>query len=613
MSDVRRIRPDRIGPFAVLLAALLLGAATAGAQADADGPRMRSDWDPFPGTIAERLGRETFFIPLLDGGFGARLMLRHEAGTSPNPVFVRDGLVLGVGHRWADDPWTVAFTGQTLVGVRYEGDAWGSGGAVILAAAETDTAVAVTETRFFKGPHETYLRSVAFRTPRAPWRIRFDFEELLDQQGYDFRISGDARTFSWSRLGEAKFRSSRAVLTRTLADGRSIAFSHEMLRKHKTGLPADSLRHEEIWGDRTALVWRAGPKADAAMAGFLVEGADVLRDGGRKLEVDREGVVGAAAAPFGGRLAARAEAWHLHDTMTGVADWALEYGAEARGEGERAAVAWTLPLMRAAWRGDLRADGSWDSRAGWRPGAGATLRRSGDRLGLDLSLDHGGRSPRSDELFTPDRRSVSGRTVLLLPAADLGWERETRAAMTVELAVLGGVVSLDGSLRRLRDGIGWRQDDGDPDTGRWANDLEMDSWTATAGYSRRARLWGRLRLSGRYSRRGVDIRRGVAVGLPPERSARADLAWEHHFFHGDGVVELGYALEHRGVMPDPWLPRGDELPSVTLHHLLAAFRLVGADLSLELRNLTDERAQISGGALTDGREMRWRLQWSFLR
>jgi hypothetical protein len=110
------------------------------------------------------------------------------------------------------------------------------------------------------------------------------------------------------------------------------------------------------------------------------------------------------------------------------------------------------------------------------------------------------------------------------------------------------------------------------------------------------------------------VRSGVARGEPPARAASLAVDWEHSSFHGDGVWHLGWRLERTGVYADPWLPvAGYLLPARALQHLLLGFRLVGVDLQLELRNLTDDRQYVSAGALAEGREARWRLGWTFTR
>jgi hypothetical protein len=112
--------------------------------------------------------------------------------------------------------------------------------------------------------------------------------------------------------------------------------------------------------------------------------------------------------------------------------------------------------------------------------------------------------------------------------------------------------------------------------------------------------------------RSQEIQAGRPLFLPPKLSGVLQIFWENHFFKEDGILEIGYRLVHRGEMADPWWPGASfVLPVITRHDLLMAFRLLGTDLSLELRNLTDETFRLSAGSVSDGREMRLRLHWTF--
>jgi hypothetical protein len=234
--------------------------------------------------------------------------------------------------------------------------------------------------------------------------------------------------------------------------------------------------------------------------------------------------------------------------------------------------------------------------------------------GVDLRLSALGRAPRPDELWSVDRVTDGTRTVLLLPNPDLRRERTWRAAATATRTLAGTEVAITGAARLLRDGICWSPLGGEPDSGRWRNGLDLDSWSVVLSAKREQRVAGRLRCGADVAWRGHDVRRGLPLGLPPERSERLRVEWGRAVFEGDGVCEIGYLLEHRGRLGDPWLPGGlPELPPHTLHHVLLGFRLVGADLTLEIRNLTDQRPRLSAGALGDGRELRWRLEWGFRR
>lgn len=563
--------------------------------------------------LVEWLPRETLWTVAADGGFGSRLAIRHEPGAG-GPVFLRDGVPVGTGHRWADDPWTVAITGRSPRVLGYGDDGWGGDGGVIdLLPAETDTSVAVVDTRFFKGNHETYLRSVSARTPMAVWRFRLDFEELLDQQGYDHRVPGESGQVFASRLGESKFRSSRVGLVRSIADGGSLELSYERVRKHKTGIPADSLLHEEIWADNAVLTWRDRTALGEVRTSIFVSGADVERDRTRKLETLREGALVELTGSSGASLDLNFSNWNVIDNAAGVSDW-LPQAAAVDAEGQYCGLRLAASVSAAGWRIDPGIQGRWESRAGFSPAAEIGFAREAAGGGLRLVAGHGGRAPTSFEMLTPDRVFVLDRALVLLPDPDLDWERTTRFTGEWTRGMAGFDLRIGGSYRILRDGIGWRADRLDPDRGVWANDVEMDGWTATIEVGRTWRLAGLARLDAHFTRRGWDVSRGTPMGLPPERSAGLSLFWERRLFHEDGVFEVGYNLEHGSERDDPLLPRSQfTVPAATRHDLLLAFRLLGADLGLELRNLTDENIRLSSGAVSDGREMRWRLEWSFTR
>ncbi len=582
-------------------------------------PGSRPLWHPFAADVVELLDRRTPLVPVRDGGLGASLVLLDEAGTSPWPRFLRDGLPLGTGHRWADSPWLVATAGLALTGLEGGLDGWGgTDGAVVLAEAGGRGGEMVADTRWFKGDHETYLRYLALRTPDAPWRLRFDFQENLDQLGYDQTPGG--RFDAVPRAGESKFRSGRGTLTRQLADGSAATLEVETIRQHKTALPVLDVRHREVWGDRAAVTWRQGTAAGRLRASLFWTQRDVQdtpADGAlapRKLESRRDGALLLVAGRrgwlrgevLGWRVAdTGADSLWAHDTPAGAFDGAvLGRGVEA---GLGAGVAWSAGPVGGEFGGGAR----WAERGGWLGEVRLAARPAAGRAWWRLTLEGGGRAPRSDELLTAWRVvGPDGTPYLLLPDGGLGRERTLRAAGRLAWRPLGLDLALEGSLRRLRDGIGWRPLGGT--AGRWTNDLELDSAELVASLARRARLLGWLQLRAQSVWRAHDLRAGTPLFLPPERSSSLEVLWEARFFEEDGILEIGYLLQHRGPTDDPWLPGAEPLlPALTRQDLILGFRLVGTDLSLELRNLTDERAPVSAGAVADGRELRWRLHWTF--
>jgi len=565
-----------------------------------------SVWLPFHVDVVDLLGSASSLVPVVDGAFGAALLFIDEAGDDPLPAFTRDGIPLGTGHRWADDPWAVSLSGVMLTGVTSGLDRWGAATPVIsLASAAPATDAAITDTRFTKGNDDSYLRRVSFRTPVAPWALRFDFDELIDQLPENDLVGGGTRH-------EAKFRSARASVTRHMSDGARLELTHERIRKHKTVLPVHAADHQELWVQRTSLDWRGDTSRGALQATFFVNGTDVEWDRERKLELVREGFqTGLAGRDDGLELAARLLAWRLADDGTGTEDWADAEAGPVDTGGQEAVLTALRPLqvggLSLVPAGALR----WHSQAGWSPALSLDLQVAGYERAR-LSLQHGGRSPRSDELFTAARVTGAGHEAILLPEDELGWESLDRAAISWRTGLLGNELVVDGAVRRLQEGIGWRPLAGEANTGRWANEVELDGWNLNMRLRRAGRFAGWARVEGLVSVRGYDVKSGTPVALPPERSAALNVFWEKPWFHGDGILELGYTLEHRGDMSDPWLPGDDVgLPAVTLHHVLVGFRLVGVDLGYELRNLTNQRVPISAGSSSPGQVNRWRMHWTF--
>ena len=564
-------------------------------------------WIPFSMDVIDLLGRSTPLVPMLDGAFGAALLFLHEPGDDPLPSFSRNGIPLGTGHRWTDDPWAVSLSGIDAQGLSLGLDRWGGVvPSVTLIDVPPDVDGATTDTRFTKGTDDSYLRRISFRTPRAPWTLRLDFDELIDQFPEEGAALGE--------IHEAKFRSTRAAVRRVLPDGAEVGLSYEKVRKHKTDLPVNDASHQEIWSQRTALDWRGNSRLGVVRAAVFVNGTDVEWAYQRKIDVVREGARIELARPGGGPLfSASAGAWRLHDDGDGTEDWAGDDAGSVSGGQSDATVSALWPQRIGPFHAEALAVTRWQSRAGWSPAARVDL-SSGASRRLHVTLQHGGRAPRSDELFTAVRVVGVGITRVLLPERDLGWESLDRVAVEASADVLGNVLEIGGSARRLRDGIGWSPLVGETSVGRWTNDLDLDGWTVDLKLRRSGRLAGIARVEAILSRRGYDILSGTPVALPPEQSAVLNAFWEKHMFHEDGILELGYVLEHRGEMGDPWLPGDDvRLPAVTLHHLLIGFRLVGVDLGFEFRNLTNQRVQVSSGAFSPGQVNRWRMQWTFRR
>ncbi|MDO9170733.1 MAG: TonB-dependent receptor [bacterium] len=620
MRRGRLTRSLSAGAAALVLA--VVPVMTAGAQAVAPAgiwssalvevpTGSRTPWVPFAGDVADLLGRSTPLIAVRDGAPGAPLLALHLPGDDAVPFAELDGLPLNLGHRWADDPWTWSLAGVDLARVGFAQDPRG-GGAPRLSwvSCPADTGSSLLDSAFFKGAGDTYLRRLSLRTQQAPWEARFDFEELLDELPQDGSVTAG--------VAESRSRLSRTTLTRRFPDASTLAVGYARDRRHKTGLTRYGALRQETWGDRTTARWRQAWGDGELSAGLWSSRVDVVREIGaddRKVETARDGArleLGRGAW----RLDAQVASWRLSDDAAGTAAWAGADTARVGATGHEAHVVavWGPPDVAARTLADWRLEcaGRWHELAGWSPHLGAAWRPAGGPLRVGLS--RGGRAPRLDELFTAERVFSDGQPVVLLPARGLGWEDLTEATLAADGRFAGHSLRFDATWRRLRDGIGWRAVTSGSETGRWANDVELEGWAATIAAARAVRLAGWLRWEASASWRGTDVGAGSPLALPPDRSAVLNVFWERHAFREDGILEVGYVLEYRGAMADPWLPGGAvDVPARTLHHLLGSFRLVGADLGIELRNLTGVTTAVDDLVPSPGREMRWRLQWTLRR
>ncbi|HPF35044.1 MAG TPA: TonB-dependent receptor [Candidatus Krumholzibacteria bacterium] len=593
-------------------------------------------WTPFANDLPEAVRTLGPWAEVRDGEFGADLLWLHEPGASA-PRLLHDGLPLGTGHRWADDPWAVAFAGVELAGTRTGGaGAFDAGGVLDLRSAPADTSGAVVDARFFKGDDQSYLRRVAFRTQDAPWVLRFDFDEqiLYDDTlitGADPgpmpkfpNAPGDARDWPGTPAGEAKNRIVHMAFDRTLDDGTSLGLDYTRFRKHKTTVPVQDLERNDVRGERLHLNLQTPVGEGAVRVAVLNDGSDLVVDAydadlQRTLEAVREAVVVQAYDVIPGwSLRGEAAAWRLDDSGAGQA-WAGDRAAASSALGTEGEGSLTRRLDAGGWTVAPRAALGWTDAAGARPAAGVDLSRGP----WTLSVERGGRAPRSDERATA--WTVAGPTDLyrLLPDDALDWERTDRAAVAWTGRPRGWTLRADAVYRRTRDGIGWlplatTTGDRTEHVGRWTNGLEIDGWAASLRADRRGRFHGLWQLEAVAALRGYDVSASVpdlrAVGLPPESSAALTGRWQHAYFQGDGILELAWTVEHRGAMADPWLPgAGHDLPRTLLHHAKLMFRLTGADLGLDIRNVLDQDVQVSAGTLSRGRELRWRLEWVLRR
>lgn len=608
-------------------------------------------WNPFASDLADVLRLDAPWTTIRDGAYGSAIMMLHEPGAGPLYDFRRDGLPLGTGHLWSDDPWSISLAGASI-GVESTGGSasWASAGTLNFHSFPADTSGAVLDTRFFKGVEESYLRRLSYRTPQAPWILGFDYDEqiLHDFKGRDFSYSsesappyasvpGDGR-FLESAVPdwEAKGRIARTSLWRREPDGGRLRLSYERLRRHTALLPAFDLKRREQWGERLHFGWTVPAGRGVLDLGVALNGSDLLTES--VIDSDTRTITSS-------RQSARAN-WRRTD-----GSWSATWEAAVWRVSELGEAEWgfgSLPAYRTArqeaegrlartWWGmgpkfELGLGGGWQRRTGVRPRLDGAVgsRDNGWRLGLE----YGGRMPRSDELASAWTTATPTRIIRLLPDADLDFERTTRAELSWRGRAVGLDLAASTTARRTRDGIGWLEEGGVATDagraehwGRWANGVDIDSWTAGVRAARAVQLSGLLRLTARIDARGWNLDIGpdrvLPMFLPPERSAALEARWSRVFFHGDGILELGWDVEHRAEATDPWLPgTADRIPALTLHHALVMFRLAGADLGLAFRNVLNHQGALSSGSLavvqeengdTSGREMRWRLQWTLRR
>jgi hypothetical protein len=638
----------------------------------------RSLWVPFFPTFLAWAEQSSPWLTSVDGGVGASARLSGEAGTSPSPLVVRDGVPLGTGHALADDPWLVGLEGVEIAPGGLGADGWGgTGGVVALTSRDDEPKSAVSSYRGIKGRHESYYRGVDFLSPSADWRIGFSFEESLDNEGYNHTLENDV-AFAGRRddqfAGQGKVRQSRTRLMRSFADGGELAVEFGVGRRTRDDLPVLGAGSLEAW-DRSAAVrmrwlsadWDLRPavwfsERDVQWGGRWTDQTPptdlrLLESGrqGLRLEIRRRDPVaiapasanapdsttaGAPTAVAGATTAATtatttaartdstaldaatpprvglpllsltAQAWSLRDSGTDLAWAAADTGAIGGRRTElRAALGWEGALAGAHVQTQLAVLAGGGLGAGPDVSAGLSQRPVDPRW--RLSLEWGGRAPRSDELLTPLQTTVDGRQRVLLPEAGLEREQTVRAALDLSTRALGLDLAVTASARRLDDGISWRADTVDPDRGRWANELGLTAWRLTTRASGAGHFlgWARAAVEGTWQ--GFDITGGQAP-LPPEQWQRLRLDWENHFFREDGILQISLLSTRRSAAADPWDVTGAcLLPARTNHDLLVGFRLVGAHLTLGLRNLTGQRQRLTSGAWSPGQEMDMRLEWHF--
>lgn len=602
---------------------------------------QRALWTPFANHALNRLDWWSPRVTAAEAGTAGPALVLGEAGTSPLPLVTIDGVPWGTGHALADDPWLIPQQGlRWAEGNGFDADGAGGGwfadglggtaGTLALVTHDPDPARSFSTYRGVKGRHESYMRGIDLLTAAAPWRVAFAFEEVLDNEAWNY-TDGPAEAFRPDDSfypGHGKARQSRTRLQRELDRENRLTLEFSNARKTRNDAPAWDADQLEIW-DTGVSAAMDGAAAGMRWRGFVhwrdrdVQWAD--RDPGgdtlvnaRKVETAREGLVlelgprgrSGAPAPLAVVRLAYHE-WSVADRSDTVRARPEDLGpVDGRGRQVRAegGTGWRFGPHRAT----LAASGTWDERIDIAPGWAAVLQEEAPRPRWRLELAGDGRAPRSDELLTPYERYIDGRRLTILPNFHLERERTLRAGLALRARLLGTGLALDAAARRLEDGIVWVTRPGEVTVGRWENGLDMDSARITGRLERQGRFlgWGRALLEGTWQ--SFDERAGRASLLPPQNSGRLALFWENHVFREDGILQLGLIGYWQGEMADPWdVSRTYRLPSRTVLDLLVGFRLVGADLCLAFRNLTGERTRLSAGTWSSGQEMDMRLQWSF--
>lgn len=604
-------------------------------------------WNPFSSSMVGWLDKRTSWIPVVDGGLGATTIILGEASTSPFPTTLRDGIPQGTGHRVTDDPQMVSNQGLVFVQQKMGRDwAGGTDGMLNLGTDEKDMTKAVSFYRGVKGPHETYMRGISLLTPKTAWRLGFEFDESIDHEGYNYSdFLPDDVFFDGNEFrGHSSIRRSRTRLIRHLDEDNSLSLEYSTSRKTKDDLPVLGVEHQEIWSDGAAVTARSR-KEDWVFRSSLFWNSRTAEWGDRpvgtapasnlrKLESGREGMVidlihvprdtnqalpefqkddGLRNEDFQGpgtgfRLLVKH--WDVHDN--GVS-WDDQPSTASSGDGTEARLAARTGIGVGSARLNFGVFGDYQDRAGVRPGGFVALQQAPHKAWWKLVLESGGRAPRSDELLTPLTHVVANGEYQLLPNTELKHENTLRGNLLLNFNMLGFDFALDASARRLRDGITWIADPGETNVGHWQNKLDMNSTKLTASVARQGRFlgWGRARLEGTWQ--SFDEMGAQAAFLPPSKYLRMELMWEQHFFQEDGILQLALLTTHRGQMNDPWdVTRDVVLPASTLSDLIVGFRLVGTNISLNFRNVTDQRVRLSSAALSPGREMDLRLHWVFL-
>ncbi|MCP4799805.1 MAG: hypothetical protein GY893_07625 [bacterium] len=552
-----------------------------------------ADWSPFEWTLAATLSGQYPLVSVTDGGIGARTLFLTESGTSTTTDYYRNGVPLGFGHQWLDSPWHISLAGVDVLSC--------SNSKINLGWAPTDSNSTIVDARFGKAQHESYLRRISFRTRTAPWQIRFSFDEIIDEEGYDLALPDDLRNLY---PGSSKSRITTLNIQRQYPEGQHLSFTHENIRQHRTVIPSTGITFEEFWGDRTSATWLT-PVGDSKLGVTVFSnGGDTERERGRKVESVRTGLLTAYSIANRGTLSMLVTADRIADNGIGI-NVPGYFQANSVGR-QQADLNWKSDYNIVGF--DLNHDvtAKWDCITNWKANRTITIRKSI----FSFIASMGGRTPGSDKLWTLDSRSSADSIYAIIPDRNLDWEDYKKISCSAAGKLVGFDWGLTGTLNSLTDGIGY-QPLQTPGHYSWTNNVEMKSWSANSKLERTLNLFGRLHIRSLYSFGGTDVTEGIPAVIMPEQSGNIQLLWERRLFDNDGIIEIGFENEYRGSMQDPWIPGGSiELPSMFLQHLRFGFRLIGADLGIDFRNLGGSQVRLSNGALSNTTEMRYRLHWT---
>ena len=552
-----------------------------------------ADWSPFEWTMAATLSGQSPVVSVTDGGIGAKTLFLSESGTSTSTNYYRDGVPLGFGHQWLDSPWHISLAGVEVLSC--------SNSSINLGWAPTDSNSTIVDARFGKAQHESYLRRVSFRTRTAPWQIRFSFDEIIDEEGYDLALPDDLRDLY---PGSSKSRITTLNIQRHYPDGKHLSFTHENIRQHRTVIPSTGINFEEFWGDRTSATWLT-PVGDSKLGVTVFSnGGDSERERGRKVESVRTGLLTEYSTTNRGTLSMLVTADRIADNGIGIN--VPGYSQVSSVGRQHAQLNWNSNYDFAGFNLDPDVTAKWDCVTNWNANQSLTIRKS--IFSITASMD--GRTPGSDKLWTLDSRSSADSIYAIIPDLNLGWENSRKLSCNAAGKLVGINWGLTGTLNSLTDGIGYLPLQ-TPGHYSWINNVEMTSWSANSELERTLNLFGKLHIRSLCSFGGTEITAGIPTVIMPEQYGNIQLLWERRLFDNDGILEIGFENEYRGSMQDPWIPGGTiELPSMYLQHLRFGFRLIGADLGIDFRNLGGSQVRLSNGALSNTTEMRYRLHWT---